>query len=58
MKTFKVTAVGDVLYFSAPSQDDAKRQLHAMCGAIPTNLLEWKELPELPAGDEFAPDLR
>ena len=57
-KTYKVSAMGDVMYFKASDQSDASAQLAALCGDIPTALLQWQEVAELPDGEEYAADVR
>ena len=57
-KTFKVSAMGDVMYFKAEDQGAAKDQLAALCGEIPASLLRWQEIECLPDGEEYAADLR
>lgn len=57
MKTFKVDAQGDELYFKAPNLDEAKEQFEALCGPVPPALLTWTE-EELPEGQEHAADVR
>lgn len=57
-KTYKVSAMGDVMYFKADNQSDASDQLSALCGDIPASLLKWQEVEGLPDGEEYAVDLR
>lgn len=57
MLTFEATAMGDTIYFRAATLDDAKAQLRALCGDIPSGMVEWKELSELPDGCEYAADV-
>ena len=53
MKIFKVEAQGDTLYIQAKDQSDALRQLEEFVGPIPSSLLTWTEIAELPSGEEF-----
>ena len=57
-KTYKVSAMGDVMYFKADDQADAEEQLAALCGEIPAAMLRWQEVAELPEGEEYTDDLR
>lgn len=58
MKIYEATAMGDTIHFSATDLEDAKDQLRAMCGDIPSFMVRWQELPELPDGYEYAADMR
>lgn len=58
MKTFQCSAMGDSMCFAADSLEDAKEQFTALCGEVPAGMVNWKELPGLPDGEEYAADLR
>jgi hypothetical protein len=53
---FKVEAQGDTLYFKAPHQSDALRQLEEICGPIPSSLLKWSQVKKLPKDAEISGD--
>jgi hypothetical protein len=52
-KIFKVEAVGDTLYFKAPSLDYAKKRLWDVMGSVPEQLLKWTEVKRAPKGEEI-----
>ena len=52
-KIFKAEAQGDVMHVSADSLNEAERKLKAMCGPIPSRMIQWSEVDELPAGEEL-----
>jgi len=52
-KIFKAEAEGDVMYISAESLNEAERKLQLVCGPIPTSMIQWSEVDELPEGEQF-----
>lgn len=54
MKIFKVESMGDYLYFEAETLDKAKVALARSMFAVPEHMCKWKEVNELPPGEEFA----
>ena len=53
-KIFKCEAEGDVLYFKASSEDEAKKKFFNLMGEIPEVLLTWTEISELPEGAKLS----
>ena len=52
-KIYKCEAEGDVVYILAVCEDDAEGILFSKMGDIPTQLLKWSVVDELPEGEEF-----
>jgi hypothetical protein len=52
-RIFKVTAMGDTMYFQAWDQNDAESKLEAVVGHIPKRLLKWSEVDQLPEGEDL-----
>lgn len=44
------------MYISADRLNEAERKLQAMCGPIPSSMIQWSEVPELPEGEELMAD--
>lgn len=52
-KIFKAEAEGDVMYISAGSLNEAERKIQQACGPIPSSMIQWSEVNELPEGEQF-----
>ena len=53
-KTFKVSAMGDQLYFEADTLDEAKQKMKELLfGLAPDAMLTWSEVDSLPEGEEY-----
>jgi hypothetical protein len=53
MPIFKVEAEGDTVYIKAKNLRAAQDRFTSFMGEIPSGLLTWTEVPELPEGEEF-----
>lgn len=53
-KIFKAEAEGDTMYFGAEDLQGARDQFHKLIGDVPSGIVTWSEVDELPEGEELA----
>lgn len=53
MAIYKIEAEGDVVYVDEPNETSARVYLERMMGKIPSSLLKFSVVNELPEDEEF-----